>query len=194
MSQAYGRYLQKNTSRGHSVTIFILTLLVLTSLSVWFLSQQQTKAVNCGERRASANRLRAKKEKTIFLIDPRVQKGVWNHLMGRGEREESVVIRIPCKSSHTTLGGLQSDCIWFLCQHQHSEGSRTVYLKGIWRFVRVACRVLGPGFEQDVWTLSPLCYPPPPQAPHQTRPICSSVRSRKNSRFTRKLCFRKISV
>lgn len=61
--------------------------------------------------------------------------------MGRGEREDSAVIGIPCKYSHTTLGGLQSDFICggffvcFLCQHQHGEVCRTVYLRH-WRAVR----------------------------------------------------------
>lgn len=30
----------------HLVTVFLLTLIFLTGLNIWFLSQQQTKAVN----------------------------------------------------------------------------------------------------------------------------------------------------
>lgn len=96
-----------------------------------------------------SHRLRTKEEKVFLKFTYESKKSLWKHLLG--EREDSLVIRMPRKYSRTTLGGLQSGFICILCQHEPSEVSRTAYLRGIWRFVRVPWLMLLLDLNRTIW-------------------------------------------
>lgn len=86
-------------------------------------------------------------------------------------------MRMPCKSSHTALGGLQSDSI---CQHHHREVSRTVYLRDSWRVVRMVHSVLVPTLEQGSRLNG---CPPSVQLSQPARSVCRTVQSTWCSQF-----------
>lgn len=90
----------------------------------------------------------------------------------------SLVIRMPCKYSHTTLGGLQSDSICVSCQHRHNEVSRTIYLGGSWWFVRMVHSALVPVLEQDhVTQRSTVVHHLSVELPQPVRPVCTTASS-----------------
>lgn len=168
------------------MTVFLLTLLILTSLIVWFLSKQQTKAVNWGEKRVSANRLRAKKEKTILKIDPGVQKKHMEPFNGR--ESGGGVIRISCKYSHHSWWSAK----WF---HMHFMSTPTQWgkLDPVPQRHLEICQSVVPGFNQDHLTLRSPCCPPLTQPPHLTTSRAAQC-SQDGAANQLKLHFRKISV